>query len=237
MRQGLAGWVANHREPIMNGDPSVEYGADLWVRPTVLKAALAAPLTSPGRMVGVVGLYRKGHDSFNRNELKTLELLAFRLSECVSRDDEQTGLSGFLQGLEEAVKDEQAPSVLVRLDVEGNLAPAQSFGVIRELFPPEALMLELRRHQFVVLVKSELAPSLGNTAREILARLGAQLHVGWAMVEAGVQAGDLLTAAERALMESKQQQGIPFVSTAQSLVGLHAAITAHQPAHQEMKTN
>ena len=60
-----------------------------------------------------------------------------------------------------------------------------------------------------------------------MVRHGAQLHVGWAMVEHGVPVEDLLAAAERALMESRQSVVVPQLGVAPSLLGLHAAITAH----------
>ncbi|HEX5226965.1 MAG TPA: HD domain-containing phosphohydrolase [Bryobacteraceae bacterium] len=65
--EGLAGWVAEVGKPILNGNPAVEPGYS-----GSLGAALAMPLVSAGRVIGVVALYRRERDAFTSAELVAL---------------------------------------------------------------------------------------------------------------------------------------------------------------------
>ena len=71
--EGLLGWVAEVGKPILNGNPAVEpgYSSDGRTAP-VLSSALALPLVSSGRVVGVVALYRREKDAFAADELVSL---------------------------------------------------------------------------------------------------------------------------------------------------------------------
>ena len=71
--EGLVGWVAHVGKPILNGNPAVEpgYSHDGRTMP-VLSSALALPLVSSGRVVGVVALYRREKDAFAADELVSL---------------------------------------------------------------------------------------------------------------------------------------------------------------------
>jgi putative nucleotidyltransferase with HDIG domain len=66
--EGLVGWVAEVGKPILNGNPAVEPGYSA----TRLVSALALPLVSAGRVVGVVALYRREKDAFASDELIAL---------------------------------------------------------------------------------------------------------------------------------------------------------------------
>jgi len=68
---GLVGWVAEVGKPILNGNPAVEPGYESE-QTSALSSALAVPLVSSGRIVGVVALYRREQDSFAADELVTL---------------------------------------------------------------------------------------------------------------------------------------------------------------------
>jgi putative nucleotidyltransferase with HDIG domain len=71
--EGLVGWVADVGKPILNGNPAVEPGCSRDGRATpVLSSALALPLVSSGRIVGVVALYRREKDAFAADELVSL---------------------------------------------------------------------------------------------------------------------------------------------------------------------
>jgi putative nucleotidyltransferase with HDIG domain len=74
---GLAGWVAEHRKPILNGNPAVEAG---YTGGEMLGAALAVPVQEGPEVVGVLALYRRERDSFSKLELQVAELVARRLS-------------------------------------------------------------------------------------------------------------------------------------------------------------
>ena len=68
--QGLAGWVAENSNSIVNGNPLVEDG---YVNePTELVSALAAPLQAAASCVGVVALYHSGPSAFSSDDLKVL---------------------------------------------------------------------------------------------------------------------------------------------------------------------
>ena len=66
--EGLIGWVAEVGKPILNGNPAVEPG----YAASGLASALALPLVSAGRVVGVVALYRRERDAFAADELVAL---------------------------------------------------------------------------------------------------------------------------------------------------------------------
>lgn len=78
---GLSGWVAEHRIPIVNGNPSVEpgYSTDSMTR-TVLHSALAVPLEGVGGVIGVLAVYRVAPDAFNRDQLRILQAITSKLS-------------------------------------------------------------------------------------------------------------------------------------------------------------
>jgi putative nucleotidyltransferase with HDIG domain len=82
--QGLSGWVAENRKPIVNGNPSVEPGyLNDPSRFSRLRSALAAPLELQGRLVGVLALYHGGKDAFTREHLRAVEAIAPRLAAAI----------------------------------------------------------------------------------------------------------------------------------------------------------
>ncbi len=77
---GLVGWVAENAKPMLNGNPSVEPGAERWPRKTVLQSALAVPvIDAQGAVMGVVAVYQGASDAFQRNQVSLLESVARRL--------------------------------------------------------------------------------------------------------------------------------------------------------------
>jgi GAF domain-containing protein len=79
--QGLTGWVAENGTAIMNGNPAVEPG--YLVDPSrfvALGSALAVPLLAPEGIAGVISLYRRGSDTFTREELAALTSLGTALA-------------------------------------------------------------------------------------------------------------------------------------------------------------
>src|SRR5438093_6063801 len=57
--QGLSGWVAHNKKPIVNGNPSVEPGyLNDPTKFSTLRSALAVPLEGVGGVIGVLALYR-----------------------------------------------------------------------------------------------------------------------------------------------------------------------------------
>jgi hypothetical protein len=88
--QGLVGWVAEVGKPILNGNPAVEPGYANRGGTAGLASALALPLVSAGRVVGVVALYRRERDAFAADELVVLLELCPALSSLIL-DSDQTG--------------------------------------------------------------------------------------------------------------------------------------------------
>jgi diguanylate cyclase (GGDEF)-like protein/putative nucleotidyltransferase with HDIG domain len=71
--QGIAGWVAENKEPIINGEPAAEskYLADP-TRVSILKSALSVPLDGREGVAGVLSLYRREKDAFTKDQLRML---------------------------------------------------------------------------------------------------------------------------------------------------------------------
>ena len=71
--QGLSGWVAQNRKPIVNGNPSVEPGyLNDPTKFSTLGSALAVPLEGVTGVIGVLALYRSERDAFTNDHLRIL---------------------------------------------------------------------------------------------------------------------------------------------------------------------
>ena len=81
MGQGLSGWVAENRKPIMNGNPSVEPGYlnDPSIFST-LRSALSVPLEGSEGVIGVLSLYHEGRDAFTREQLRLIQTIGPKLA-------------------------------------------------------------------------------------------------------------------------------------------------------------
>ena len=102
--EGLSGWVAENRMPIVNGNPLVEPG--YLTNPGAfsrLNSALAIPLEDCDSVIGVLALYHSGRDAFSRDQLRVLQAMSGKLTAAignamkrepaaVSDIDELTGL-------------------------------------------------------------------------------------------------------------------------------------------------
>ncbi|MEP7367217.1 MAG: HD domain-containing phosphohydrolase [Acidobacteriota bacterium] len=78
--QGLVGWVAQHRNPIVNGNPRVELGAAAeGVRAAQLESALALPLIGLEETAGVLMLSRRNAESFSKDNLRVLLTITGKL--------------------------------------------------------------------------------------------------------------------------------------------------------------
>ncbi len=80
--QGLSGWVAANRKPIVNGNPGVDCAAlDNHAGGPGLRSALAMPVESERGVVGVLTLMREQADAFSQNELRTLSTAGFAVGQ------------------------------------------------------------------------------------------------------------------------------------------------------------
>ncbi|MBI4889588.1 MAG: diguanylate cyclase [Acidobacteria bacterium] len=106
--QGISGWVAENREPLRNGNPSVEPGYlnDSQVF-SIHRSAMAVPLDGAGGVIGVLTLYDRRKDAFSRDDLRILLAVASKLGLAVEtvvryQQAEDTALTDYLTGLPNA---------------------------------------------------------------------------------------------------------------------------------------
>lgn len=71
--QGISGWVAQHRQPIVNGDPAAEskYLGEAQ-KVSVLQSALSIPLPGRDSVAGVLSLYMLAPQGFTKDHLRLL---------------------------------------------------------------------------------------------------------------------------------------------------------------------
>ena len=75
--QGVSGWVAENRKPILNGNPSVESGhLDDSGMFSTLGSAIAVPLQGSSSLIGVLSMYDEERDAFTRDQLRLLQAIA-----------------------------------------------------------------------------------------------------------------------------------------------------------------
>ncbi len=116
--QGLSGWVANNRKPIINGNPSVEPGYlnDPSMFST-LRSALAVPLEGVAGVIGVLALYRSERDAFTSDHLRILLAVSGKMALAIEnalkyQQAENSATTDYLTGLP------NARSLFMQLDRE-----------------------------------------------------------------------------------------------------------------------
>jgi diguanylate cyclase (GGDEF)-like protein/putative nucleotidyltransferase with HDIG domain len=79
--QGLSGWVAHNKKPIINGNPSVEPGyLNDPTKFSTLRSALAVPLEGVSGSVGVLALYHAETDAFTSDHLRILLAVSSKMA-------------------------------------------------------------------------------------------------------------------------------------------------------------
>ncbi|MCU1333174.1 MAG: diguanylate cyclase and metal dependent phosphohydrolase [Candidatus Angelobacter sp.] len=81
--QGLAGWVAETGNYIINGNPKVEPGLE-GLRSFALCSALAIPLSHAGRTIGVLSAYGLQPDAFTSEHLNVLQANGHQLGAVIA---------------------------------------------------------------------------------------------------------------------------------------------------------
>jgi diguanylate cyclase (GGDEF)-like protein/putative nucleotidyltransferase with HDIG domain len=72
--QGLTGWVARNRRPLVNARPSADFeAAGLTARATSLKSALVAPLVFNDRFIGTLAVYHGQADFYTDDHRRLLD--------------------------------------------------------------------------------------------------------------------------------------------------------------------
>jgi diguanylate cyclase (GGDEF)-like protein/putative nucleotidyltransferase with HDIG domain len=76
--EGVSGWVAENRKPILNGNPTLEPGyLDNPQRIERMASALAVPLVDAGdRLLGVLSLYKLEPEGFSTDHLRILQAIS-----------------------------------------------------------------------------------------------------------------------------------------------------------------
>jgi len=105
---GLSGWVAQNKKPIVNGNPSVEPGylndPDKF---STLRSALALPLEGVGGVIGVLALYRAERDAFTSDHLRILLAVSGKMALAIEnalkfQQAESSATTDYLTGLPNA---------------------------------------------------------------------------------------------------------------------------------------
>jgi diguanylate cyclase (GGDEF)-like protein/putative nucleotidyltransferase with HDIG domain len=116
--QGLSGWVAQNRKPIINGNPSVEPGyLNDPTKFSTLRSALALPLEGLEGVVGVLALYATEADAFTSDHLRILLAVTSKMALAIEnalkyQQAESSATTDYLTGLP------NARSLFLQLDRE-----------------------------------------------------------------------------------------------------------------------
>ena len=116
--QGLSGWVAQNRKPIINGNPSVEPGyLNDPSKFSSLRSALAVPLEGVAGVIGVLALYRSERDAFTSDHLRILLAVSGKMALAIEnalkyQQAENSATTDYLTGLP------NARSLFLQLDRE-----------------------------------------------------------------------------------------------------------------------
>src|ERR1700678_4677 len=115
---GLSGWVAQNRKPIVNGNPSVEPGyLNDPSKFSTLRSALAVPLEGVSGVIGVLALYRAERDAFTSDNLRILLAVTGKMALAIEnalkfQQAESSATTDYLTGLP------NARSLFLQLDRE-----------------------------------------------------------------------------------------------------------------------
>jgi diguanylate cyclase (GGDEF)-like protein/putative nucleotidyltransferase with HDIG domain len=106
--QGLSGWVAQNKKPIVNGNPSVEPGyLNDPSKFSTLRSALAVPLEGVSGVIGVLALYRAERDAFTSDNLRILLAVSSKMALSIEnalkyQQAENSATTDYLTGLPNA---------------------------------------------------------------------------------------------------------------------------------------
>ena len=78
--QGLAGWVARNRRPLVNARPSAEFEAAGLAKSTTLQSALVAPLVFGDRFIGTLAVYSTQPDFYTDDHRRLLDRVSEQAS-------------------------------------------------------------------------------------------------------------------------------------------------------------
>ncbi len=108
MGEGICGWVAENRKPIVNGDPAIEAGYTPDPEKfTTQRSVLAVPLDGLNGVVGVLAMYRAERDAFTADHLRILLAISSKIALSVEnalryQQAEDSATTDYLTGLPNA---------------------------------------------------------------------------------------------------------------------------------------
>jgi diguanylate cyclase (GGDEF)-like protein/putative nucleotidyltransferase with HDIG domain len=106
--EGLCGWVAEKRKPIVNGNPEAEAGyVSDPTKFTTLRSVLAVPLEGLNSVVGVLAMYGVDRDAFSADHLRILLAVSSKIALSVEnalkyQQAEDSATTDYLTGLPNA---------------------------------------------------------------------------------------------------------------------------------------
>jgi diguanylate cyclase (GGDEF)-like protein/putative nucleotidyltransferase with HDIG domain len=122
--EGLSGWVAENRKPMLNGNPSVEAGyLNDPSKFSTLCSALAVPLETASGVNGVLTLYRTERDAFSATDLRTLTAASSRIALALERSTDGEAPGTVNEG---AVKLPGVRSLFLRIQQELDRAASRN---------------------------------------------------------------------------------------------------------------
>jgi diguanylate cyclase (GGDEF)-like protein/putative nucleotidyltransferase with HDIG domain len=116
--QGLSGWVAQNKKPIINGNPSVEPGyLNDPTKFSTLRSALSVPLEGVDGVAAVLTLYKGEPDAFTSDHLRILLAISSKMALAIENalkyeQAESSATTDYLTGLP------NARSLFLQLDRE-----------------------------------------------------------------------------------------------------------------------
>jgi diguanylate cyclase (GGDEF)-like protein/putative nucleotidyltransferase with HDIG domain len=163
--QGLSGWVAENDKAIVNANPAAEPGYLNDPRlVTPLRSAIAIPLRSPDRMVGVLTLYSLAAEAFSADHYRLLLAIAPKAAHAIENSlrferaanaadtDELTGLANgrflFSHLAKEVVKYAETDNsfAVIVMDLDGFKQANDQFGHLAGNRILQAIARHLRRN-------------------------------------------------------------------------------------------
>ncbi|MBX9603231.1 MAG: diguanylate cyclase [Bryobacteraceae bacterium] len=108
MGKGLSGWVAAAGKPILNGDPSLEFGLQSpALRSSVFASAISVPLAGTDSFRGALTLYGRLPEAFSTEHLRVLNAIAPKLGPAIENGlkfkvAENSSTTDYLTGLPNA---------------------------------------------------------------------------------------------------------------------------------------
>jgi len=128
--EGLSGWVAENRKPLLNGNPSVEAGyLNDPSKFSTLCSALAVPLETGNGVIGVLALYRSERDAFSATDLRTLTAVSYRVALALEQAEEQRAAAPECEALT-GLPGVRSLFLNMQREIERCLAEAGSFRLV-----------------------------------------------------------------------------------------------------------